>query len=137
MEAFENFKERYFISGIQVGLVNELEIIKGVAETTAIAFMTGLDCFETFCDEMGLEIKEVKKVESTVDFSGRVFVFSGVRDNDLKEFIIDNGGDVKGSVSKNTTDMLVKDANSTTAKVTKARDLGCTIHNIEDFKTSI
>jgi NAD-dependent DNA ligase len=140
MEAFENFKERYFISGIQVGLVNELERIKGVAETTAIAFLTGLDCFETFCEEMGLEIKvpEVKvETASSISFKGRVFVFSGVRDNELKELILENGGDVKGSVSKNTTDMLVKDANSTSAKVTKARDLGCTIHNIEEFKNLI
>ena len=138
IHGFENFKERYFISGIQEGLINELERIKGVAETTAIAFMKGLDCFETFCEEMGLEVKKPEaKTESTISFEGRVFVFSGVRDNDLKEFIIDNGGDVKTSVSRNTTDMLVKDKHSTSAKVTKARDLGCAIHNIEEFKNSI
>ncbi len=138
MDEFEIFKEIYFETGIKQHLITELEMIKGVAETTAIAFMKGLNCFEEFCEEMGLEVKKPEaKTESVISFEGKVFVFSGVRDNDLKEFIIDNGGDVKSSVSKNTTDMLVKDANSTTSKVVKARELGCIIHNIEEFKNSL
>jgi len=138
MNEFDEFKRDYFENGIKQYLITQLEMIKGVAETTAIAFMKGLDCFETFCEEMGLEVKKPEaKSESTISFEGRIFVFSGVRDAELQEFIIENGGDVKSSVSKNTTDMLVKDANANTSKIVKARELGCTIHNIVEFKNSL
>jgi len=125
MDEFEKFKETYFEIGIKQSLVCELEMIKGVAETTAISFMKGLNKFDKFCREMNIEVKKIEKIETDngVSFIGRIFVFSGVRDKELKEFIIKNGGDVKTGVSKNTTDMLVKDANSTSAKVTKARNL--------------
>ncbi len=136
MDSLDNFKSRIWKG--DTNLVEELVMIKGVAETTAISFIEGIDQFETFCVEMGIEVKKPEeKAKGAVSFKGRVFVLSGVRDKELQEFIIDNGGDVKSSVSKNTTDMLVKDPNSMSSKVVKARDLGCKIHNIEDFKNTL
>lgn len=136
MKKFEDFKTRYDQFGINDSLINELSRIHGVSKITAISFMKGLDCFDKFIKVSEIELKkeEQKENESENIFDGKIFVFSGVRDKILQQKIIENGGDVKTSVSKNTTDMVVKDVNSKSSKIVKAKELGCVLHNIEEFK---
>jgi DNA ligase (NAD+) len=61
-------------------------------------------------------------------------VFSGVRDKTLENLIQSNGGSVTGSVSKNTTHLVVKDVNETSGKIKKAKELNITIISLEDLK---
>jgi len=133
MDGLEVFKKLYFTQGINKILIDKLELIKGVAETTAIAFMNGLTCFEKFTKDLGLEIKRKEITKSDISFKGRTFVFSGVRNKNLQTFITDNDGSVKSGVSKNTTDLVVKDANASTSKINKARDLGVNIIQIDEL----
>ena len=59
--------------------------------------------------------------------SHKSFVFTGFRNKDLEKYIESQGGSVKTSVSKNTDYVLVADANDSSAKVIKARELGVQI----------
>jgi len=70
-----------------------------------------------------------------LNFNDREFVFTGVRDAGLKNFLINHlGGIVKDGITKNTTDLIVKDIDSTSSKVMKAYEMGINIIQIDDFK---
>jgi DNA ligase (NAD+) len=69
------------------------------------------------------------------ELRGLKVVFSGFRDKKLEALIVERGGTVVGSVSKNTRVMVTNDVNSTSSKVEKARELGVVIMSPEEFRT--
>lgn len=62
------------------------------------------------------------------------FVFTGFRDKGLEELIENEGGDIKSVVSSNTSFVITNDKNSSSSKITKAKDLNIKILNLEEFK---
>lgn len=99
--------------------------IKGIEKKTAEAFLTNLPKFFAFYDSLGLSCTELTTVTSTL--TGKVFVFSGFRDKELEEQIKKEGGEVATSISKRVTHLVLKDKNSESSKVTKAKELGIAI----------
>ena len=67
-------------------------------------------------------------------FFGIVFVFSGVRRKDLEEIIADKGGKIASGVSAKITHLVVKDTNSGSSKVVKAKDLGKEVITVEQLE---
>ena len=65
--------------------------------------------------------------------AGMAVCFSGVRNAELEQRIIEAGGTIVSGVSKKTTHLIVKDVNATSSKITKAQGLGVVIVNIDDF----
>ena len=66
--------------------------------------------------------------EDLVDkYNGKIFVFSGFRDKDLKENLESIGAIVKDSVTKKVDYVVVKDINSTSNKTLKADKYGIEI----------
>lgn len=127
--------------------IQELIAIKGVEIKTAELFVTNLPYVFKFFDDNGLFFghrnKKVHKDDvlssptASLRVSGKSFVFSGVRDKPLEEFIVSNGGSVSLSVSSKTSMVIVKDLESESSKVTKAKSLGVHIMTLEDFKNDI
>lgn len=64
-------------------------------------------------------------------FEGQTIVFTGIRDKELEELIINNGGKVTGTVSKNTTMLVYTDESS--AKYTKAKELNIKLMTYTEF----
>lgn len=60
-------------------------------------------------------------------------VFTGTRDSLIERKISSLGGIIKTGVSKTTNFLIVKDIESNTVKMQKAREYGATIITIEDF----
>ena len=60
-------------------------------------------------------------------------VFSGFRDDALKQQIINDGGTVTTAVSGLTTIVIVKDSSSESQSVTKARDMGIKVVTKDEF----
>jgi NAD-dependent DNA ligase len=81
-------------------------------------------------------IKNSEVVKVSEKFKGKKFVFSGFRNKEWEEYIIENGGEVVGSVSKNTSYLVTtkKDSEEGTTKVLKAKDVGVEIVIKEDFE---
>jgi DNA ligase (NAD+) len=82
-----------------------------------------------------IDNSEIKKVSEK--FKGKKFVFSGFRNKEWEEFITENGGELSGSVSKNTSYLITtkKEADEgSNSKVVKAKDLGIEIVTKEDFE---
>jgi len=137
MGNFRIFEKNYINSNNKKKYLDILNHIHGVSDITSSSFLNGIIKFNNFLDELNITINEKQIKKSNISFKDKVFVFSGIRDNELKKFIIDNDGEVKNSVSKNTTDLVVKDKNMSTSKINKAKELYVNIIQIDELKKLI
>lgn len=88
-----------------------------------------------------LEI-EAQEAQSTDILTGKTFVITGTltgfKDrSELKEYIEKAGGKVSSSVSKNTSYLINNDAESTSTKNKKAKELGVSIITEEQFRNLV
>jgi DNA ligase (NAD+) len=114
---------------------SEFEQVPGVGPTKAKSLADGLwhnqQLILSILDN-GVEIKE--KVVGTL--TGKSICFTGAMQNKrpvLEKMAADAGGDVKSSVGKGLTYLVIADANSTSSKAQTARKLGTTLVSEEDF----
>jgi NAD-dependent DNA ligase len=109
--------------------------IEGFAEISAKSYVDSYDEFFNFVKDLPITITEkVEVVKTGNDLDGKQFVFTGVRRKDLEEVIVSRGGLIGGSVSKNTTHLVMKSKGSGSSKETKAISLGVTILTVEELE---
>ena len=75
----------------------------------------------------------VNKTSSKNKLSDKKFVFTGFRDKNLEKLIINDGGELTSSVSKNTTAVITTDKSGTNSKLAKAEELGIPIYLKNEF----
>jgi NAD-dependent DNA ligase len=115
--------------------IEEVMKIEGFAEISAKNYVENYDNFRTFVAQLPVTIAEKVEVEvAGDDLVGKQFVFTGVRRKDLEETIVSRGGVIGGSVSKNTTHLVMKSKGSGSSKETKAISLGVTIFTVEELE---
>lgn len=116
--------------------------VDGFAEKTALQFVNNIKNFNKVIKELKdlIPLKRMIKNHKqqvnnkTSTLSNLNVVFTGLRPGkELELHIKLNGGKVSGSVSKNTTVVVVSDLDSTSAKITKARDLNIKIMLMDKF----
>jgi len=109
--------------------------IEGFAEISAKSYIDSYDEFFDFIKDLPITISqkvEISKVSSDLD--GKQFVFTGVRRKDLEEIIESFGGKIGGSVSKNTTHLVMKAVGSGSSKEKKAIELGVEVITVEQLE---
>lgn len=79
--------------------------------------------------------KSSKVTKKNSFFVDKTFVFTGFRDSELKQKIIENGGSVKDSLNSKTDYLVVKDADSGSSKLTKAKELGVKIVTLDSLNS--
>lgn len=84
-----------------------------------------------------LTIEETKIIENDL-LGGKTFVVTGSiakfkNRKELQQVILDNGGNVSSSISKNTTYLINNDTLSQSSKNKKAKELGIAIISEDDF----
>ena len=115
--------------------VDQVMSIEGFAEISAKSYVDSYDEFFNFVKDLSITIAEkVEVVKTGSDLDGKQFVFTGVRRKDLEEVIVSRGGVIGGSVSKNTTHLVMKAKGSGSSKETKAVSLGVTILTVEELE---
>ena len=115
--------------------IDQVMEVEGFAEISARTFVDNYDIFRTFVEGLPVEIEQkVEVVLAGTDLVGKTFVFTGVRRKDLEEVIVSRGGVIGGSVSKNTTYLVMKAKGSGSSKETKAISLGVVILTVEDLE---
>lgn len=114
-------------------LIKKIECVEGFSTITAEKIVDKLEEAKKFLDNM--KRFGTFKVEERVSDSlqNKKIVMTGFRDANLEKEIKERGGQCTGSVSKNTSYLIVADKNSTSEKIKKARDLGITIMSKEEF----
>jgi DNA ligase (NAD+) len=115
--------------------IQQVMEIEGFAEISAKTYVDNYDNFLIFIESLPITISEKVEVVSVGDdLVGKQFVFTGVRRKDLEEIIVSRGGVIGGSVSKNTTHLVMKEKGSGSSKETKAISLGVTIFTAEELE---
>jgi NAD-dependent DNA ligase len=115
--------------------IDQVMEIEGFAEISARNFVENYDIFRTFVEGLPVEIEQkVEVVLAGTDLVSKTFVFTGVRRKDLEEVIVSRGGVIGGSVSKNTTYLVMKEKGSGSSKETKAISLGVVILTVEELE---
>jgi DNA ligase (NAD+) len=119
--------------------------IKGIESKTAELFIDNLPKLLQFFDDNGLSFQkhkiepalEATTATASLRVQGKTFVFSGVRDKDLELFITNNGGHIGSAISSKTHMLIVKEVDSESSKITKAKSLGVVIMTYTDFKAEL
>jgi len=115
--------------------VDQVMSIEGFAEVSAKSYIDSYDIFFDFIKDLPVTIVEkVEAVKVGTDLEGKSFVFTGVRRKDLEEVIESRGGKISGSVSKNTTHLVMKSIGSGSSKEKKAIDLGVEVITVEQLE---
>ena len=123
--------------------IARISSIKGMAEKTAEAFVERIPAFMKFLKEIGLTkkvtndnvIAEKKTLDETHPLFGKTIVMTGFRDAILQDMIINKGGKIGSSVSKNTFIVIVKDKEDDTGKASDARKLNVPLITQPEFKS--
>lgn len=115
--------------------VDQIMNIEGFAEKSALSYIDGYDKFFDFVKDLPIGIKkEAAFAPTSAELSGRQFVFTGVRSDEAEQKIMEMGGKIGSSVSKNTSYLVMKSKGSGSSKETKAISLGVEILTLEELK---
>lgn len=132
---FDNFPDILETRLNKKDLIKKISDIPSYSDKTAEKIVLNLDKAINFLNEVKPFVtfnSIIEKIEKG-DLKDLTILFSGFRDMELEKKIIDNGGKVLTSVSKNLKILIVKDKSSTTSKVEKARTLGVEILEYDEF----
>ena len=109
--------------------------VDGFAPKTANKIQSGYTEFLKFLADISYIVTiapyQTKKVGS---FTGKTVVFTGFRDAVLEAKVVDVGGKMGTTVSSKTTYLVTAEANSTSGKAVKARELGVTVIGVAELK---
>lgn len=119
--------------------ISEISKLYGFKDITARYLYNGLNDNKKTINALSkiLTIEETKIDPNNVAEEVYTFVFTGFRDKALQESLEQKGHKVTSSVSKNTNYLVVKDVNSTSSKVKKAKELGVKVISIEEANKMI
>jgi NAD-dependent DNA ligase len=125
-------------------LINQLARIDGFEQITSTQFIKGMGKFLHLLNQIPEQVQNRLLLDVEIDepkgilFQGIKVVFSGFRDKSWEKIIIEHGGEVTTSVTKNTKLLVTtqEDIDSkTNSKVVKAYELGVKVLSKEQFKT--
>lgn len=114
---------------------SNFEEVPGVGPTKAKSLADGLVANQALILRLlqnGLKIKE--KIEGAL--TGKSVCFTGTMKNKrpvLEKMVAEAGGDVKSSVGKGLTYLVIADTSSTSSKAVNARKFGTTLISEEEF----
>ena len=115
--------------------IDDVMSIEGFADISAKTYVQSYDEFFDFIKDLPVTIQEKIELEPVgSDLESMYVVFTGVRRKDLEEIIESRGGKIGGSVSKNTTHLIMKTVGSGSSKEKKAIELGVTIMTVEQLE---
>lgn len=120
--------------------IEKVSKVKSVANKTAQLFVEKIPLFLEFLKKANLEhkLKVTPKPVSEKDKSHPLFekkiVITGFRNKELENKIINVGGELSTSVSKNTFIVIAKDIDDETGKVMQAKEKSIPIVTMEQFE---
>lgn len=112
--------------------------VNGISIKMATQFVENIEKFITFMKKINMAAKlltTVKKAENETEvLIGKSYAFTGFRDEELQEFITQNGGKFVATLTKNTTGLIVKDTDyKANTKTTQAENKNIPIITREQF----
>lgn len=120
--------------------VDKLVIVEGIEEKTAQKIFHGYADFGRFLK--AIDGHYAWATEDTAAPTGdsmadQVVVFTGVRDKDLEQKVVDQGGKIGSGVNSRTTILVCKDPSAGSSKLKKAAEMGVRIVGIDEFRVEM
>jgi DNA ligase (NAD+) len=113
--------------------VAQIAAIPRMGQTKAEAFVDGFQRSKKLIDDLlGVDITIQGRLSGPLD--GISFCFTGFRDKDLENRVLNKGGSMKSSVGKGLTYLVSKDPSSNSGKAKKANDLGVKVIGIPELE---
>ena len=103
-------------------LLKNIISLDGFNTLTATNFVEHFDEFKLFIKENSMIKYKINKIKKG-KFNDINIVITGFRDKNLEKFIIDNGGNIRSSISGTTNFIITNDKNSNSSKIMKACQL--------------
>ena len=146
IDAIPNFLEKWKGNGNgkKNGVSREdIMNIEGFSDKSTDIFINGMPKFIEWLDlHKMIKLKnteEKNKSNTKTDsksankFAGMLVVFTGIRNVDMENLIVDGGGVIGSGVTGKTTLVIAKDITENSGKIKTARDKGIQLMNIDDF----
>jgi NAD-dependent DNA ligase len=115
-------------------VLSSLKNIDGVGDATAKQFLENLPSFYKFLKEIGYKcVVEKKKPAPESKLKDMTIVFTGFRNKEWEKIIIERGGNMGSSISKNTSIVVAVDKTDDSVKLKKAHDLNIPIYDKDEF----
>ena len=135
MESILNIIPNIISKNIDDNLKNEILNIDGFSELTTNKILIGLKEFNNFVKNNN--IKNITYYKSNVSnkLSNKKIVFSGFRDKELENKIIENGGKVMTSLTKNINYLIIPSNEHNSSKCDLAKKLNINILSKNNFNT--
>jgi len=112
--------------------------ISGFSENLTKRFIKGLLKFKIFKESIdsytNIKTEQTKKLNN--DFNILInerILFTGFRDSELKELILNNSGTISKTISKKVTIIIIKDKNYSNTKIKKAKKMNISVLTKKDF----
>jgi len=83
-----------------------------------------------------IKTKTIRKITQSI-YSSYNVCFSGVRDKELEDKILSNGGNIMSTISSATTHLIVKDIHTKSSKIKKAQTKKIPIIELQEFIDSL
>lgn len=121
----------------------KLELIESFAEKSANEFIRSLKTKKKIIKKLrgyGFDFKHLVKARKTSPIAGQKFCITGtlsMKRSELQQVVKENGGIVQSSISKDTSYLITNDAESSSSKFKKAKQLGVSVISEEQFFTLI
>ena len=117
-------------------LLTQVMQISGFSDTLANAYVNNYDKFFNWLHNLPITIAKpvVKQINVNGKFAGKTVVFTGIRDQELEDYIVMEGGNVGSGVNKKTDYLVCKQVGSGSGKEEKANQLGIKIVTIDQFR---
>lgn len=118
--------------------LEEILKIDGFSDTSAQIFIKNYAQFWAFIKDLPITIAETVITQNESEALAAISVcFSGFRDAELEVEVTKNGGKILGSVSKNTTHLVMKEVGTGSTKEKSAQKLGVVVMQKADFEAYI
>lgn len=115
--------------------------LEGFDEKTARPIVEKIDEALQFIDEVKdrvtLKLYQPPQAPSGDKMAGQSVVFTGVRSAEMERKIVEEGGELKNTISNKVTLLVCKDVNSNSGKAKKARQLGIKIVDLNGLEKLI
>jgi NAD-dependent DNA ligase len=114
-------------------LIERINNIKGFSDITTIKIVENIEKADIFLTSISKYVSFEKEEKKDNEFENMKFLFSGFRDKDLEKIIIQKGGTMVTSISKNTSVLIVKDVEEKSSKIQKAKELKIPVITRDEF----
>ena len=126
--------------------MDDLIKIKGIEKKTAEKFIKNIDNYLEFikltkikCNFESPDTKVNKNNKDSKDSKDNSklkdinVVFSGFRDKELEKKIEKNGGSIKSTITKSVNYLIIKNKDTKSSKIGKAKELNIEVITLENF----